>query len=159
VFDADLSPLLEEGCALVAALVDADGEPRATRAWSVTVLSSDPPMVRVALQLGEVAGAGHDPSEPDVPIAVTGAMVRTLDSLQLKGRIVGIDPPTDEDLALIDVHLEGFATAVEEKDKIPRDLLEYIFPEEFEMVTIAVTDLFDQTPGPTAGNRLGGAAP
>ena len=89
--------------------------------------------------------------------AVTGALVRTLDSLQLKGRIVAIDPPTDEDLSLIDRHLEGFATAVEEKDKIPRALLEYIFPEEFEMVTIAVTDLFDQTPGPTAGNRLGEA--
>jgi hypothetical protein len=156
VFDADLTPLLASGSALVAALIDADGEPRATRAWSVEVTSADPPVARVALQADEVAGAGHDPAAPDVAIAVTGAMVRTLESLQMKGRIVAIEPPTDADLALIHDHLHGFATAVEEKDRIPRTLLEYIFPDRFEMVTIEVSDLFDQTPGPSAGSRLGG---
>jgi hypothetical protein len=157
VFDVDLSPLLAPGCALIAGLVDADGEPLATRAWSARVISTDPPVVRVGFQRGEVAGAGYDPAHPHAPVAVTGAVVRTLESLQLKGRIVRVEEPDDEDLALIREHLEGFKEAVEEKDRIPRELLEYLFPEHFEMVTIEVNELFDQTPGPTAGRRVGDA--
>ena len=155
MFNADLSPLVADGSALIAALVDADGEPIGTRAFGVIVVGDDPPVVRVALQGGEVAAAGYDPASPDAAIAVTGALVRTLDSLQLKGRVVRVEPPTDADLAVIEDHLESFKTAVEEKDRIPGKLLEYIFPEHYEMATVEVAELFDQTPGPTAGELLG----
>jgi hypothetical protein len=159
VFDADLTPLLANGSALVAALVDPDGEPVAIRAFGVVVVTDDPPVVRVALQRGEIEGAGYDPAAPDAAIAVTGALVRTLDSLQLKGRVVQVEPPDERDLAVIHEHLEAFKQAVEEKDHIPGKLLEYIFPEEFEMATVEVRELFDQTPGPTAGSLLGRVEP
>jgi hypothetical protein len=159
VFDTDLSPLVAPGSALVAALIDAAGEPVATRAWSLRVVGEDPPMVRVGLQRGELELAGHDLTHLHAPIAVTGAVVRTLDSLQLKGWVVAVEEAGEADLTILHEHLEGFCEAVEEKDRIPRKLLEYIFPDEFEMVTIQVHELFDQTPGPTAGDLLGRVEP
>ena len=136
------------------ALVTAEGEPSATRAWSLEPVSTDPPVVRVALPAGEVVRVGHDPARLDVAIAVTGGDVATLQSKQIKGRAVALDAPTEHDRALIEMHVEGFFGAVERVDGIPRELLRYLVSDDFDMVTVEVAELYDQTPGPTAGDLV-----
>jgi hypothetical protein len=154
VFDAGLAELSTPGYALIVALVTADGEPSATRAWGLEPVSIDPPVVRVALPAGELARVGHDPAELDVPIAVTGGDVATLQSKQIKGRAVAVAVPTDHDRTVIEAHVEGFFGAVEGVDGIPRELLRYLVADDFDMVTVVVAELYDQTPGPTAGDLV-----
>jgi hypothetical protein len=162
VFDAGLTELSTPGYALIVALVTVDGEPSATRAWSLEPVSADPPVVRVALPAGELVRVGHDPAALDVPIAVTGGDVATLQSKQIKGRAIAVEPPNDHDRGLIELHVEGFFGAVESVDGIPRELLRYLVADDFDMVTVEVAEMYDQTPGPTAGSlvaAVGGSEP
>jgi hypothetical protein len=116
----------------------------------------------VALPAGELVRVGHDPAALDVPIAVTGGDVATLQSKQIKGRAIAVEPPNDHDRGLIELHVEGFFGAVESVDGIPRELLRYLVADDFDMVTVEVAEMYDQTPGPTAGSlvaAVGGSEP
>ena len=87
-------------------------------------------------------------------VAVTGADVRTLHSLQLKGHLRTLEPATAADLATVEAFIDEFTEAIEETDGMPRTLTRRMRPAGFAAAVLDITELYDQTPGPTAGTVL-----
>ena len=143
-----LMELVGAGASLVAGTVAADGEPRATRAWAAWVVDERTRRMRV------VMGADDQVSVDNLEngrFALTGADVRTLRSLQLKGRVVRTEPATPEDVQLVADHSGAFFRAVHETDGMPIALLERLLPATVVAVEFEVEEMFDQSPGPGAG--------
>src|SRR3954447_6551618 len=118
--DDDRMLLLGRGRGLVAGIVDPDGRPYALRAWGVTPSPSDEGVVRVIL--GDDCHAVGD-WIVGTRAAVTGGDVATMQSLQIKGRVVALREPDDDDLAAFEEHSEAFYVAVHESDGDPIELL------------------------------------
>jgi hypothetical protein len=150
---SDVIDLLESGCSLIVGLVTADGQPRAGRGWALSI-AADRRHARLLLAAADVDGLGHAPGAPIGKVAVNGADVLTLRSVQLKGPIVGVEPADDRDLACMARHCDGFFDAVAVVDSIPRYLMERLIPDDVVACTFEIVEAFDQTPGPGAGQPL-----
>lgn len=157
VFDAGTVAFLHSGCALLIGTVDDGGRPHAGRAWGLRVLDGDRPMVRLLVDaedevtLANLAAGGA--------VAVTGADVRSLRSLQLKGTAIGVEPLDPADAEVAADYAEAFYTDVVEGDGTDRSLVERLTPVGYVPCTIEVLEAFDQTPGPSAGQPLPGPTP
>src|SRR3954468_15074331 len=147
----DVANLLEAGPSINIGTVDRTGLPDVTRGWGTWVLH-DPERVRVlvpalgARTLENVADHG--------PIALNATEVETHRSFQLKGRVTAVEPATRDDLALGVEYRRRFFAAVKETEAIDLELIERMVPETFVALEFEVDDVFDQTPGPTAGKRI-----
>jgi hypothetical protein len=150
VFNAETAAFLESGCALIVGTVDAEGEPRATRAWGLRVRGADRAQVRLLLDDRDTITLERLPG----PIAITGADVRTLHSVQLKGRVMAVEPATDADSEMADRFRDDFFGAIAETDGTPRWKPERLTPPGYVAVLVEVDDVYDQTPGPEAGAML-----
>jgi len=146
VLDDEMVQFLHGGCALIVCTFDADGEPYASRAWGFTVLCAESEVRGRLLVTPDVLAEGR--------IAITATDVPTLRSLQLKGRIVDVEPMTDADLGKSEQYTNDFYDDIVRADHIPRDLLERARPRQFQAVTVLVEELFNQTPGPRAGSSV-----
>lgn len=155
MFDEETAALLASGCALIVGTVNADGEPHAGRAWGLDVLE-DGEMVRLRLLLdiGDPTTVEH--AAAGGAIAVTGTSVRTLRSVQLKGRAVGVEVAGPADLDRAQRYLDAFFTDIEETDGTAPHLLRRFAPVGYVACTVEADERYDQTPGPGAGSRLGG---
>ena len=153
MFEAETRAMLESGCSLIAATVSADGAPNATRVWGLHLRGADSRLVEVTLdETDSVAAADLDAT---AVIAITGADVRTLRSVQLKGRATGERrQASDDDVARTRAFCDAFFTAVVEIDGTDRALLERLRPPSLTVYTVEIDEVFDQTPGPTAGAAL-----
>jgi hypothetical protein len=151
VFQPETTTFLESGCALILAAVTTDGEPRAARAWGLTVTA---PAGECRLLLPADDAVTHDLLRTNGRIAVTGVSVRTLRSIQCKGTALGIEPATDLDRQRAAAYCDEFLTDVEQTDGVPRVLLERMVPDDYVACTICVEELYDQTPGPGAGAKM-----
>jgi len=155
VFDADLVEFLESGCSTIVGLVTVDGEPYATRGWGTEVLRSDVPRVRLLVGTGALASAGRTVGDGSrFAIAITGADVRTLRSVQMKGVAYDLEPPTDADLVRSRFYCDAFFADVHATDNVPPALMQRLVPADLLACTVDVDELYDQTPGPGAGARL-----
>jgi hypothetical protein len=153
MLDPETAALLESGCAMSVATVGPDGSPHASRGFGLTV-HADGAHARLALDAADqvasanLAGGG--------PIAVTGVDIPTLRAVQLKGTA---DEPivTSEagDLARAAGYIDSFFTTVSRIEGTPIALLERLRPTAFAVCTVSVAEVFDQTPGPSAGSRVG----
>jgi hypothetical protein len=142
--------LLESAHSAVVGTVDAGGVPDASRAWGMRVdaaagrlralLPADEPRLRANL-----GGGGR--------IAVNLTHVLTLESIQVKGVVEAIEPATAEDREHHAAYFEAFAANVRESDGSTRELVLNLRPAELMAVTVAVTEVYDQTPGPSAGAK------
>jgi hypothetical protein len=153
VFDEEQTVFLEGGCALILATVLADGEPHAGRGWGLTVLP-EPGQVRLLLDAEDLAMV--DQAAGRGAIAITGASVRTLQAVQLKGRAGAVEEASDDDIARAARYCDAFFGDIVDTDGIDRTVVERMTPIGFVACTVAVDQLFDQTPGPGAGARLPG---
>jgi hypothetical protein len=155
---AETVAFLERGTALIFATVAADGEPRAARAWGLTVLSASGPEVEIRLLIDaddEQSAANLDATGQ---IAITAACVKTLRSTQLKGRATRVEPATDEDRERSARYVDAFVTDILETDRTPPEIIARHVPVRLRACTVSIGELFDQTPGPGAGARLERAA-
>lgn len=75
--------------------------------------------------------------------------------MQLKGRVLGTEPATDEDRARAGRFSDAFFRDITETEGVPRRILERMLPEGYVACIVVVEELFNQTPGPAAGARLG----
>jgi hypothetical protein len=150
VFDEDRTTFLESGCALILGTVLPDGGPHAGRGWGLTVL--DDGQVRLLLDAEDVAMV--DQAAAGGAIAITGASVRTLRSIQLKGSAVSVEAASVEDAARACRYCDAFFGDIVDTDGIDRALVERMMPLGYVACTVAIEHLFDQTPGPGAGARL-----
>ena len=143
-----LSQLLDDGVGLLVGTCDPAGVPRGDRAWGVRASDRG---------LRVVVGA-DDPELLDNiegrVVAVTGADVRELRSVQLKGRATALEEPDEADIAAADEQSLAFLSGIEETDGTPYALTSRILPRRMMTMVIDVREGFDQTPGPTAGEPL-----
>lgn len=145
--DDALGGFLESGCALIVGAALSDGEPYATRAWGLEVVDAEGGEVRLLVDADDV------PRLAGI-MAVTGADVRTLRSVQLKGLVLRSDPVTGTDLDRTAAYCDAFFAAVEDTDGTPRRLMDKLRPAVLAAIHLRVDELFDQTPGPSAGGVL-----
>ncbi len=153
MFDPEIVTLFDSGCSMSVATVGPDGAPHASRGWGLTVLP-DGEHVRLLLDandsvaMANLAGGGA--------VAVTGVCVPTLKAVQLKGEA---DEPAvtseSSDLARATRHCEKFFADVSKIEGTPIVLLERLRPVDLAACTVAVCEVYNQTPGPGAGSLLG----
>ena len=136
---------LHGGCSLIVGTVKDDGQPVVSRGWGLTVVDTDPLSLRLLV---------HEDLVRPGAIAVTACDVRTLRSMQLKGRVVAIEPLTDTDHAKRRQYTDEFFSDIAAADAFPRELLDRLVPDVYLACTIGVDEMFDQTPGPRAGAPL-----
>jgi hypothetical protein len=120
----------------------------------MTLVSSSPPAARLILDADDPVAA--DNLRATGAVAVTGADVTTLRSIQFKGETVGMDVATDADRERAHGYTEEFFAAVHAIDHTPMEQLESLRPRDYVVCTVRVVDVYDQTPGPGAGTPLTG---
>lgn len=148
--------LLESGCALISGYVRADGAPFAGRGWGLS-FAADGRTGRLLVPPRDLALLGRpDDDVTGTWIAVTGAHVLTLESRQVKGRVLGVGPATEADLEHSRRYCDDYFAKVFIIDDVPRHLMERMVPNELVALTFTVEEAFDQTPGPRAGRTIGG---
>lgn len=147
----ELVAFLEGPLAVVVATRDEELRPEVARGWglevadertTVTLCVGDPPGSRTRANL-ETNGA----------IAVTCSRPSTYRTVQLKGSALELRPPGERELAAVRRHLEAFVEEVEPLGVRPEGARTFV-GSELLSVTFEVRELYDQTPGPTAGARL-----
>lgn len=93
----------------------------------------------------------HDNLAANGRTAVTASLPRTYQTVQLKGAVTSLGPPTDADRQEAAAHAARFGALVERLGVRHSGCLLY---GELVAVTFAVAERFDQTPGPGAGAPL-----
>jgi hypothetical protein len=151
VFNSDVMSILEAGTSLIVGTVGADGEPRATRAFALTIVDDDANRVRVVVSADDPVAVDHLRTGA---IAVTAADVRTLRSVQLKGLVTAVEPPTEEDIETMEEHTALFMQAVAESDGHDLGVIRRMLAEQVVSVEFVVDELFNQSPGPGAGSPV-----
>jgi hypothetical protein len=88
-------------------------------------------------------------------IAVGFGLPTLARAVQLKGVVDAVREPVPADRERAERHLELFCAEAAQLG-IPERLTRRMYPQEsdFVAVTFPVEEAFDQTPGPTAGQRL-----
>jgi hypothetical protein len=151
VFSSDVMAILDAGTSLIVGTVGPDGEPRATRAFALVVVDDAANRVRVAVSADDPIAVQHLHAGA---IAVTAADVSTLRSVQLKGRVQLVEPPTERDLELVHEHSSQFFQAIANTDGIDVDVARRMLALSVVAVEFVVDELFDQSPGPAAGRPV-----
>lgn len=141
--------MLTAGSGLIVGCVDPDGTPLAVRAWCAAIVGG---RLRIGMSADDVRAVANVEQRA---VAITAADVPTLASVQVKGRVVGIEPPTRADLELMASQSEAFFQAIHHTDGYPVEGLRRLLPRAIVMIEIEVSDVFDQSPGPRAGLQLG----
>lgn len=147
--------MLDRGCGLIVGITTLDGEPVAERAWAARVVDEGTKRLRMTVGADDervVAGL-----EPGRTIAVTGADVRTLAAVQVKGPITWRGPADETDLALMAQQTDLFLEAINEVDRNPVEQLRRMLPLAVISVELEVVEAFDQSAGPDAGARVASA--
>jgi hypothetical protein len=150
VFSPETADFLHSGCALIVAVVNADLEPRATRGWGLDVLGGAE--IRVLLDADDTVT--FDFLDERDAIAVTATSVRTLHSIQLKGRCLALRDSTERDHQRAARYCDEFFVDVVETDGFDRVLLDRLVPRDYVACTVRVEEVYDQTPGPGAGATI-----
>lgn len=150
-FASELTRMAESGAGLVVGTVSVDGAPRADRAWGVSVVDADERRIRFVMSADDPAVLEHLESGH---VSLTAAEVNTFRSIQYKGRPVVVEAPTAEDIEMARSQSEKFFEMVNAVDGNPVEHLRRMLPLDTVAVEMTVTEMFDQTPGPSAGSAL-----
>ena len=146
-----IAAFLDSGVSMVGASANDDLEPEAFRMWGASL--SDEGILR-ALVSSDADETFQHVTEGTV-LCMTFADPLNLRSVQLKGRSLGTAaPPGRADLAT----MEAYEDLLRPKSRLngtPPAMLEAIRPRSVFVISIAVDEAYDQTPGPSAGTCLG----
>lgn len=160
MFDGELVTFLESGSALIVGFVTPDGAPLASRGWGLDVLDAAAGIVRVLVVPDDIEPLLARPEGPvGIRVALTGAHVETLRSVQLKGVIEAMEDETPEMWERCARYCDEFFGIIEEVDRFPRSMMERTAPVRIAACTVAVEEMFDQTPGPGAGAAIARSTP
>ncbi|HET9396748.1 MAG TPA: hypothetical protein VFO36_11875, partial [Nitrospiraceae bacterium] len=144
--------LLQTGVSVMVGTRDGSLMPECTRAWGIHVEAN---RVSLTLFLAETfASKTLDNLRDNGMIAVTCTRPTDHITCQLKGLVRSIKPVTAAQLSLSRRWHRDF-TAELMAVGVSSTLTEGWIVEPTVAVEVAVTDVFDQTPGPGAGKRVG----
>lgn len=153
VFDEATIKFFHAGCSLLVGTVDATGKPHAGRGWGLTVLDPLTGRVRLLVNLDDAPTVAN--LQPDAPVAITTASVRTLQSVQIKGHVVCVEPATEADETKRVQYTADFTNDIHETDGDPLEMLQRWAASRIVACVVDVDSSFDQTPGPSAGTPIG----
>ncbi len=145
--------LLQTGISVMVGTRDASLIPECTRAWGIHT-AADRHTVTILLSKA-IAAKTIENLRENGKIAVTCTRPTDHITCQLKGQVRSTRPVTSVDRDMSKRwHREFMAelTAI----GVPSTLGEAWIAEPTVAVEMTVTDVFDQTPGPGAGKRIGG---
>jgi predicted pyridoxine 5'-phosphate oxidase superfamily flavin-nucleotide-binding protein len=151
IIDAGLRSFLEPDCVVSIGTCSDDLTPNGVRGWGPKV-SDDGTSVLIFIDRPSAASAVANLRD-NGRIAATFVDVRTLRSVQLKGRCVEVGDPQPEDWFGIETHRAEFTEAVATLG-YPKHLMRNLWSTQVVKVRFIVEDVFDQTPGPGAGKPL-----
>lgn len=151
--DQETKAFLESGCALIIGTVGPDGEPHAGRGWGLDLGEAEPVQVaRLVLDAADLSTVAH--LRDGGAVALTATSVRTLSSIQLKGRSLGLDDLRPQDLERAERYISDFFRDIIDVDGTDPALLATYPPTRFTACRLELHERFDQTPGPGAGARI-----
>lgn len=143
--------LVESGPAVFVGSVGEGLRPSCVRGYGASV-THEGRRLRVLLRAEQsarvLADLAHNPR-----VAVTLSMPSTFRSLQIKGEVLSRQAPSAFDREVGAVWREAF---IEEATSVgfPREGVQRMRSEPTVVLEVAVTALFDQTPGPGAGRAV-----
>lgn len=153
MFDQQTTAFLEGGCALIVGTVAPDGTPHAGRAWALDVVDDGPTAtVRLLLDVDDERTLEHVAAGG--AMAITATDVRTLRSMQLKGRARGLDPARADDHDRMARYIDAFFDDIVATDATDPAVLETFRPHGPVACLADVHEWYEQTPGPGAGARV-----
>jgi hypothetical protein len=146
-----LRPFMEDGVSVVLATADADGIPSCCRGIAVTsrdnfeTLTIYVPATTAQETIANVATTRR--------VAVSATKPLSHESVQVKGitRGVRLAPASDE--AFVRSRLDSFAEVLDQIG-LPRRVTKSIAHWPAFAIDISIEEVFDQTPGPKAGNAI-----
>lgn len=152
MFDDEMIRFLHTGCALLVGTVAADGTPHAGRAWGLEVVDAAAGRIRLLVEADDAVTLAN--LQLGAPVAVTGADVRTLHSIQLKGRVVAVGAATEADEARRVRYTDDFIADIHDTDGMAPGPLHSWARTRIVACDIDASASFDQTPGPAAGSPV-----
>ena len=160
MLDERLVAFLESGCSIIVGIVGDDGEPHARRGWGIDVLDAGAGRIRLLLEAngGGPRGPGLEGWAGAPRIAITGADIHTLYSVQCKGAVVRAEALTDDDRARHEAFCAAMFEHIHEVDGFPLEMIVRMRPNDLVALEVEVDELFDQTPGPRAGTPIAPSA-
>jgi len=148
---ADLQDLVRAGVAVILATRDRELRPELARAWGPTLSHGG---ARLTVCVEATADSAMASSLKDgAPVAATLSRLTSHATVQLKGVPVEVCTPTAQRLRAVAAHIDRFA-AEGELVGMPEAFARGLVGRELLDVTIEVTRLTDETPGPDIGRPL-----
>jgi len=151
VIDGEVRDLLESSNSQIVATVDETGLPEATRAWAIDVV---PGGRELRLLLSTTASRTLANLATTGRIALTVTHFATLESVQVKGRVVTVDVRTSADHIRFEEFCAGCTRALNELEGTPEAVIGRMKPVDVVACVMTVDEVYDQTPGPAAGARV-----
>ena len=147
----DIANLVRQGVAVIVATRDGESRPELSRAWG-PALSEDGERLTVCVEASPDSAMARN-LESGSPVAATVARLASQTTVQLKGPVLEVAPPTQDRLDAVAEHVDGFVaeTAVV---GVPESLARALVGPDLLTVTIEVAERFDETPGSGAGKPL-----
>jgi hypothetical protein len=151
LIDEDLRSLIEAGPAIAVGTRSASLQPHAVRGWGARV-AADGRTVDVFVDKPGAEDTIADIRD-NARVAVTFVYIATLRSVQLKGRCVDLGEPEPDDWAWVDKHRAAFTEACE-AILFPGNAARHLWSMQVYRIRFVVEEIYDQTPGPSAGRSL-----
>jgi hypothetical protein len=148
----DLTELFESGVSILVGTRDASFVPEAMRGCGA-IVHPDRRHITVFLPTS-VSERTVANLRDNAQVAVAFSRVLDHASIQVKGRVEDIRPATETDRDVIARYHVAFAEMIYMAG-IPRARTRTMNVWPSVAITFEVTDIFEQTPGPRAGERLG----
>lgn len=146
----ELASFLDTGVAMLGASADQDLVPEVFRVWGASIAGDG----RLRALVSSDAGRTLEGLRDGCRIAFTFTDIVSFRSVQAKGRVAGgAGPPGPTDIELLRRYGEWFTSRLVEVGHAAR-LGGRIRPIAVFVVTVEIDDLYDQTPGPSAGARV-----
>ena len=93
--------------------------------------------------------------KPGAIVAVTATHPGTYVSYQVKGPVEAVDPAVDCDLARGRLHIDRMLALLDTLGSTRQQLSHMFTVDGMLRLRMCITEVFEQTPGPAAGARLG----
>jgi hypothetical protein len=151
IIPKELAELFEGGVSILVGTRDASLSSEATRGVGA-VVHSDRRRLTVFLPT-DVAGRALENLRDNGQIAVGFSSVLDHMTLQVKGVLEGIRPATEGERETI-IRYHAAFTEILYYTGIPKTITRQLNVWPSVAVTFTVTDIFQQTPGPNAGERM-----
>ncbi len=125
--------------------------PALARGWAVAP-SDDGTEISLCVAAPEGSAVRRN-LEGNGAIAITCSSPATYRTVQVKGEVIAISDPTPRRLAAVDAHVAAFCLDIEPLG-LPPEAGRRLLDEGLIELRVRPSELFDQTPGPSAGTRM-----